>query len=86
MLVLAPAACCLAGVAVHDALTALFHGVHGRKEVPVAKKDEAVRPKKAPKGAAKVAYLDAPHACLTLPSAWLRGNRLLKDLRRQGAA
>ena len=54
MLVLAPAACCLAGVAVHDALTALFHGVHGRKEVPVAKKDEAVRPKKATKGAAKV--------------------------------
>lgn len=72
MLVLAPAACCLAGVAVHDALTALFHGVHGRKEAPVVKKDEAVRPKKATKGAAKVPFPHATHPCLT--SAWLRDN------------
>ena len=54
MLVLAPAACCLAGVAVHDALTALFNGVHGSKEVPAPRKEEPVRPKKGPKGASKV--------------------------------
>ena len=28
MLVLAPAACCLAGIALHEALAVLFRGVH----------------------------------------------------------
>jgi hypothetical protein len=31
MLVLAPAACCLAGVALHEALAALFKGVHAEQ-------------------------------------------------------
>lgn len=79
MLVLAPAACCLAGVAMHDALTALFNGVHGRKEVPASRKEEPVRPKKATKGAAKVSCLDATwlraHHCLAVYTVCLLGDQ-----------
>lgn len=32
MLVLAPAACCLAGIALHEALDALFKGVHAGQQ------------------------------------------------------
>jgi len=54
MLVLAPAACCLAGVAVHEALVTLFRGVHGHKESAEPKQETPVRPKKATKGSVKV--------------------------------
>ena len=66
MLVLAPAACCLAGVAVHDARTPLFNGVHGRTEAPASRKEEPLKPKKVTKGTAKVCcrhltWLHLPH-------------------------
>jgi asparagine N-glycosylation enzyme membrane subunit Stt3 len=49
MLVLAPAACCLAGVAVHEALAALFRGLHARDEQDGPPPKEDPKPKKGSK-------------------------------------
>lgn len=69
MLVLAPAACCLAGVAVHEALLALFRGVHGHTAAAAAApRQEAspVRPtKKAAKAAAKASLIFNHSMCIS---------------------
>ena len=57
MLVLAPAACCLAGVAVHEALVSLFRGIHSSGKDSAAPQQETptpMKPRKAAKGATKV--------------------------------
>ena len=57
MLVLAPAACCLAGVAVNEALVSLFRGIHSSAKDSAAPQQEVptpVKPRKAAKGATKV--------------------------------
>ena len=57
MLVLAPAACCLAGVAVHEALVSLFRGIHSTRKDSAAPQQEMsapVKPRKGAKGATKV--------------------------------
>ncbi|CAK0743080.1 hypothetical protein CVIRNUC_001442 [Coccomyxa viridis] len=56
MLVLAPAACCLAGVAVNEALVSLFRGIHSSAKDSAAPQQEMptpVKPRKAAKGATK---------------------------------
>lgn len=51
MLVLAPAACCLAGIAVNEALVALFRGLHSKETVEETTPKEEPKPKKAAKHA-----------------------------------
>ena len=64
MLVLAPAACCLAGVALHEAISTLFKGVHADREEQESKplKDDAKA--KKPSKPAKVSFF--VWTCLTL--------------------
>ena len=65
MLVLAPAACCLAGVAVNEALVSLFRGIHSSGKDSSAPPQEAptpVKPRKAAKGATRVCAVS--HSCV----------------------
>jgi hypothetical protein len=77
MLVLAPAACCLAGVAFHEALMALFRGVHAHRAAAPAKPQElpAKPSKKAGRGAVKVRHDE--HQCALPEAAFLEGCGIL---------
>ena len=62
MLVLAPAACCLAGVALHEVLAALFRGVHsGGADADAAAKGTAIK-EEAPVASGRAQHKKAPKA------------------------
>lgn len=57
MLVLAPAACCLAGIALHEAIATLFKGVHAARDEQESKPPKEDVKAKKPSRPAKVSFL-----------------------------